>query len=98
MNLVVRKRIVDENIYYNYPFRRCTIEDFKKRGLKAHEKLLNQYTKRFCPELGSGNDEYQVKNLYDNENERVSFSVEIYRCDRSKHSCVPEYKINDFFK
>ena len=36
MNLVVRKRTTVDS-YFHFPFRRCQVEDFKKRGLIATE-------------------------------------------------------------
>ena len=48
---------------------------------------MKQYEKRFCPDVDSNGDQLEIKNIYDNENERISFSLEIYRCKLKK--CQP---------
>ena len=68
--------------YIKTSFRRCTVEDFKSRNM-AHlsEKELSVYTKRFCPATEILGDNYFIKNGYTNSTERVSFSVEVVRCN-----------------
>lgn len=81
--LKVKFRYSGEAYYVKTYFRRCTPDDFLQRGiLPGDDKVLKVFTKRFCPDI---NDDFkkfwQVKNGYTNETERISFSVEIVKCN-----------------
>ena len=39
-------------------------------------------TKRFCPAIENIAEYYEIKNGYTNSTERISFSIEIVKCNR----------------
>ena len=52
MTVVVRKRGEDYNYFINLPFRKCKVDDFKKRGLIDTERnLLYLENTQFCPDF-----------------------------------------------
>ncbi len=57
-----------------YPMRICKIEDFTDNGFNASESFEKFVTNRLCPDVPI-EDHYRVKNLYQNKEERVSFSI-----------------------
>ena len=71
-----------KNTYYvKTPFRRCTVEDYTSRGVARDAPEMNSYVKRFCPDIDKIEDYLQIKNGYNNKDERISFSVEIVKCN-----------------
>lgn len=52
-----------------------------------------------CPNFDKYPELVRIKNIYDNKNDRVSFSMEIYRCKNSPNKrCQPVNKVRSFFK
>lgn len=99
MSISVRQRGEGYNQFIHIPFRRCKADDFIKRGIIETEKTLKLYERsHFCPEFDKFQDLVKVKNLYNDAKERVSFAVEIYRCDPKKRRCENVAKIERFLK
>jgi len=57
--------------------------------MPSTEVEARSYAKRFCPDIDKIKDHFQIKNGYNNKHERISFSVEIVKCndDSSKVKC-----------
>jgi hypothetical protein len=54
--------------------KQCEVSDYEQRGFKVDEQFKLSLTTRICPDIPADSDIYKVKNLYDNMNERYSFS------------------------
>ena len=50
---------------------------------------------RLCPDLEAINDQLQVKNGYSNNEDRISFGIEIHKCDNSDE-CKSDDEISTF--
>jgi hypothetical protein len=74
------------------PFRPCVKEDFTKNGIE--ESKLNSISYRICPDFKEGNENFKVKNSYQNETERQSFSVDLNKC--LGPTCKNDTEIKDF--
>ena len=62
----------------------CTVEDFTKRNFIVNENFAYSINKRLCPDIPKEVDHYHIKNLYQDKNERTSFSIQILKCKNSK--------------
>ena len=59
----------------------CEKSDFESRGFKFDDNLAAPYNYRLCPDMTEENKEhYVLKNLYTNQEERLNFAIEIYKC------------------
>ena len=58
-----------------YPMRICTKEDFTSRGYAVTEEFESKLKNRVCPDIAKDDPNYKVKNLYQNKDERFSFSI-----------------------
>jgi hypothetical protein len=58
-----------------YPMRVCTAEDFTSRGYAVSEAFAAKLQYRVCPDIRKDDPHYKVKNLYQNKDERFSFSI-----------------------
>lgn len=73
-----RQILNGQTSYILEPMRRCTPEDFEKRGYvwkSEKDKKIAGY--RFCPNF-ERMESLKVKNGYTNSKERYSYSVEIH--------------------
>ena len=64
--------------------RLCKKEDFTSRKYKVtanFEKLINF---RVCPDISDSDKNYAIKNLYEDLDERLAFSVQILKCKNTK--------------
>lgn len=60
-------------------------------------KVLKIYSKRFCPEINKIADYFQIKNAYANTTERISFSVEIVKCNPEfSQTCKSDETVQKF--
>ena len=75
MSISVRVRVAGVSSYIHVPYRNCKMKDFKKRGLDLPEEVLKSYENRFCPEFDKYQDQVKIKNLYNDNDKRTSFSV-----------------------
>jgi hypothetical protein len=87
-----RKIIDGQSTYIAEHLRRCTVEDFESRGYKFKNEIDKKFvTYRFCPPMELM--EYlMLKNDYSNSDLRMSFSLELYLCDREKRSTCKSNK------
>ena len=85
INIAIRERNAKWSRYLNVDFRLCKASDFVKRGVPIQEgKTKEQYEQRLCPNFEKYPELVRIKNIYDNKEDRVSFSMEIYRCKNTK--------------
>ena len=78
MEFVVTRRVNGIKKYINVEFRRCKVNDFVKRKVSGSIEEFDKYK-----------DQIEVQNLYNNYEKRISLSVMISTCQRSKRStCV----------
>ena len=82
-NVVVRHRLKGKSHYYNIPFRQCKLSDYKKRNYQVEKNLEDAYLNKICPDFDNYSDILMIKNSYSNLDERISFSVEINRCEQN---------------
>lgn len=66
-------------------FRRCTVDDFITKGLIIPQESRIEYTKRICPEIYPIKQQFIIKNGYANSNDRISFSIEIAKCNQENY-------------
>ena len=57
-----------------YPMKLCTKEDFISRKYDVSEKFASKLKNRLCPDIEKDDPNYIIKNLYQNKDERLSFS------------------------
>ena len=57
-----------------YPMKQCEASDYEKRGYKVDGAFKASLVSRICPDIPEDSEIYKVKNLYENINERYSFS------------------------
>jgi hypothetical protein len=57
-----------------YPMRICKESDFSESGFNVTPAFLKKLKYRLCPDIPN-DDHYKVHNLYQNQQERVSFSI-----------------------
>lgn len=58
-----------------YPMKLCTAEDFTSRGYSVTEEFTSKLRYRVCPDIAKDDLHYKVQNLYQNKDERFSFSI-----------------------
>jgi hypothetical protein len=81
LSITVSERNYGEKKYYNIPWKRCTAQDFIKKGLKLSKYSRFEYEKRLCPDVTTEAEKiYKVMNSYSNQTERTYFAVEIFKC------------------
>ena len=54
--------------------KQCEASDYEKRGYKVDGAFKASLVSRICPDIPEDSEIYKVKNLYENINERYSFS------------------------
>jgi hypothetical protein len=57
---------------------------------------IKQLENRLCPDIAKDDPNYQIKNLYQNKNERRSFSIQIFKC--KNEDCYEDDEIERFLK
>ena len=63
------------------PFRKCKVADFKKGGFEVPVSKIKKYERRLCPDEEKIKEiEWGVKNSYDNNDARTSFSIIAIKC------------------
>ena len=98
IKIAIRERNEQASRYINVDFRLCKAEDFIKRGIKVNNATIKQYEQMLCPNFDNHSDLVRVRNIYDNKADRVSFSMEIYRCKSSRTKrCQSTFKVDRFF-
>ena len=79
-------------------FKTCDPEYFTDKQIKLNEELKNTIKNHQCLDMDSVKD-LQLSSGQDNSNERVSFSFDIIKCDRSKDvSCKSRTEIDKMLK
>ena len=63
-----------------YQMRMCTKEDYISKKYKVTPMFETKLKSRICPDINKDDEKYMVKNLYDNTEERLAFSVQILKC------------------
>ena len=91
-----RDREFENRKFYNIPWRKCTLQDFTKKGMKILESNEQGFKKRFCPDVTPEAEKfYQLKNSYTNETKRISFEIVIHKCQVKPYVginyCAPDY-------
>ena len=73
----------------------CEKSDFTSRGYTFDTEFAARVSNRLCPNITESNeDHYIIKNLYQNQVERLNFAIEIYKCKNSTTSvCKDDIKI-----
>ena len=61
------------------------------------DSLIEIIGSRICPDIPKEAPWYRLKNGYTNRNERVSFSIDIYKCDGNKF-CKSDGQIEQALK
>ena len=79
--IIVRERRESQSTYIGYPFAPCTIEDFTSNNYEATEQFQKIIPQRICSKVPADDQNYKIKNSYENETERVSFSIQARVCD-----------------
>ena len=80
--LKVRTRENGVSTYVRMDWRKCKISDFEQMGVTVNEKDKNSYEARLCPDVSQMLKHlYRIKNTYGDQKERISFSVEIEKCE-----------------
>jgi len=79
-----------------YPMRICTKEDFTSRGYAVSEEFESKLKNRVCPDIAKDDPNYKVKNLYQNKDERFSFSIQIFKCTQGPEICKKDADIESF--
>ena len=77
-----------------YPMKICTKEDFTSRQYEVTDEFVSKLKNRLCPDISRDDPNYFVKNLYQNKDERMSFSIQIFKCSVN---CEADAKIEKFF-
>ena len=92
------RRIEGVTSYIVEPMRRCTPEDFERRGaVFVHEEERVAHSYRLCPNW-ERLDFLSAKNGYSNTEERLSFSLEINLCNSNHNpNCQTKEKLEAFF-
>ena len=92
------RRIESVSSYIVEPMRRCTPEDFERRGhVFIHEQERVAHSYRLCPNW-ERLDFLSAKNGYSNTEERLSFSLEINLCNKNHNpNCASKEKQEAFF-
>ena len=83
-------------MYRQILFRMCHYSDFYDKGYDENDIKINQeaYEQRLCPNLEELNEYLIIKNLYTSP-ERVSFGVEVIKCDNTTYNCKNDTQIDN---
>ena len=85
LRLTLRDRVNGTETFHKLPFRKCTVDDFLKKGLIIPDEQRGAYNLRLCPDTHTLHSQiYKILNGYSNRMKRVSFSVDIYKCEEKK--------------
>ena len=78
------RMIVDgETSYIAQPLKLCSVEDFENKGHRfSSNKMREDASHRLCPDMEKMSY-LRAKNGYTNSDNRMSFSLEIYKCSHS---------------
>ena len=106
--VVVRSRNVDFSDHYDsskryiYPMRVCTQQDFIQRNFIVNKNFAESVKYRLCPDISEDDENFIIKNLYQDKNERSSFSIQILKCSNSNthshaHTCASDTVIQQVF-
>ena len=100
--LTLRNRDNGIETFHKLPFRKCTVDDFERRDLKIDPNQRDALTYKMCPDV---NDEikeiYMILNGYSNRKKRVSFSIDIYKCEENKvfkNTCKSDPEIEELLR
>ena len=67
-------------------FRRCEAHDLTSNNYTQTESMINErdFTRWFCPDITDDLKQfYQLKNLYEHIENKISFSIEILACNQT---------------
>jgi len=85
MSITMRERKHYGSQYHRKIMGKCTVEDFTSRGIIVDEMSELPKIVRFCPHVDVNNEPFfKIKNAYNNDKLRNSFSVEILTCFNKK--------------
>ena len=59
------------------------MQDFKDKGYEQLSQKDVSY--RLCPDTSRLNQQYEIKNGYSNPEERISFAIEIIKCNTNEN-------------
>jgi len=79
--------------------RPCKESDFTKNGIEITDENKDTFESRFCPDFEGLEDEWRIRNGYANETDRVSFEIDIFKCNKDKNpNCGEDEDIDKVLK
>ena len=87
MEVKIRDHKSNSDSDYASFLRKCSFEDFQKRGVEIKFKEISAMTfnNSFCPDMKKLGDLMQLKNGWLNNHDRISFSVQITKCTEDEN-------------
>jgi hypothetical protein len=92
VNIVSRNRSLEGSKFTVASFRNCEKKDYLDNGIpRSHVEGTNAlFDGRLCPNMNDEFKHYNVKNGYSNLKDRLSFSVEIWKCNKKMNANCKE--------
>ena len=97
--LNIRHRHFESDKHFKHKFRLCTDKDFEKNGYDISKSFSHIVKGRLCPDVPEEAPWYMIKNVYANETERVSISLQIVKCNKNLNKnqiCKSDREIEAF--
>ena len=64
------------------PLRQCITEDFERKGFfPKNDKYRESMLQRLCPDMEQISEQLKIRNGYNSNNDRISFSIEMHKCN-----------------
>ena len=78
----------------------CKESDFTANGFDINDENRDSFMSRFCPDFDAIKDYWRIKNGYTNQTERLSFSIEILKCNEDNYhgTCASDPDIDVVLK
>ena len=81
-----------------YTMRQCEEKDFTSVGYKVSPLFRKKLKHRICPNIPDDSN-YKVKNLFEDLEERISFSIQIMKCQNSNEiKCKDDISMEKLMK
>lgn len=96
--LKVKTRSNSQSTYVRMDWRKCQVQDFVRMGYQPKEAEYTNIRARLCPDVTKALEEmYKIKNSYTDQEERISFSIEIEKCSsKTRNFCKKDGTIQAF--
>lgn len=85
--LVMQVVTEGQTIFHHKELRNCKVADFQRNGIEIAEDRIDEMKARLCPALEEDISWFKLQNSYQNKADRISFSIELHKCDSAEASC-----------